>query len=431
MAEGRMVKLLAIIFVFLLPVCYVEAKTPIEQTKKSVPPLNASQKSESKTLSLNFRDIPVRDLLALLAQFAQMNLVLNDAVKGNVTIRLDDVTWRQALDTILDMENLGMRQEGKILLIAPTLDIAARESEQLSSTALKTELIRVRYARAADLSGLLQHKNAELLSQRGSVIVDERTNQLWVKDTPDRLIQIREFLKNVDIPVKQVQISARILNVDEQSVKELGIKFGTVASNEGSSASTDGLHMDMPLTNDDVGHFTMAIANLGEGTLLDLEISALEREGRAHIISKPQLVTANRQAAVIESGQEIPYQEKTSSGATNTTFKKAVLSLKVTPEITLENKVLLNLMVNQDKVDTLTVDGMPAISTQQIQSQVLIGDGETIVVGGIYEEKGSDVAERIPFLSAIPGLGKLFTNKEKQSGRRELLIFVTPKILIH
>lgn len=383
----------------------------------------------TNTLSLNFQDISARDLLALLAETKGINLIMSDAVSGHLTVRLENVTWRQALDTILTMQGLGSRERDNVLFIAPAEEIAAGESRYAQVQDVTAQLIPIRYAKAADLNTLLQNKANGLLSERGNVAVDERTNQLWVQDTPQHLAEVRRFLHGIDVPAKQLKIAARIVNVDESSVEELGLKFGTVATDSGNANTLDQLHMDMPLTIEDVGHFTVAIAKLGQGTLLDLELSALERQGRARIISNPQLITANRQPAVIESGQEIPYQESTSSGATNITFKKAVLSLKVTPEVTPENRILLNIAVNQDKVDALTVNGMPAVSTQQVQSQVLLNNGETIVLGGVYEQSDSHRIERIPFWGNIPILGKLFTSKQTRSERKELLIFVTPEIM--
>lgn len=385
--------------------------------------------------SMNFSNIPVRDLLTLLADLKAINLILSDTVQGNLTLRLKNISWQQALDSVLKMQGLSAQQEGNILLVAPSTEINTHNKQQLSEQVLQTVLIPIHYAKAADLSQLLQNKGNSFLSEQGSATVDERTNQLWVKDTPEHLKQIRAFLKGVDIPAKQVQIAARIVNVNESSVEELGLKFGTILSSadekgkRNNYTNTDKLHMDMPLNIKDVGHFSVAIAKLSQGILLDLELSALEREGRAHTVSNPRLITSNRQSATIESGQEIPYQEKTASGATNISFKKAVLSLKVTPEITPENKILLNLTVNQDKVDIFSVNGVPAISTQQVQSQVLLNNGETIVLGGIYEQRNSHVIERIPFWGAIPVLGKLFSNKESHSERKELLVFITPKMI--
>lgn len=390
--------------------------------------LSASPKNDPSNLTLHFKEIPARDLLTLLAQIKQRNLILSGAVQGNVTVHLDNVTWNQALDSVLSMQGLGMRQDGNILLIAPINEILSRETQDISAEKLGTAFVRLHYAKAADLSALLQSKTDNLLSSRGSVAADERTNQLWIKDTPERLAQVRQFLKGIDLPAKQVQIAARIVNVDESSVQELGVRFST-SSGDVVTAAADALQMDMPISVSRAGNFSMAIAKLGQGNMLDLEIAALEREGRAHIVSSPQLITSNRQPAAIESGQEIPYQEKTSSGATNTAFKKAVLSLKVTPEITPENKILLSVVVNQDKIDKLQVNGVPAISTQQVQSQILLNDGETIVLGGIYEQSNDDLVERVPFFGKLPVVGKLFSRKETQVDRKELLVFITPRMI--
>ncbi len=378
----------------------------------------------NETLSLNFQDMPIADLLELLAEFKGINLILSDGVKGHITVHLKNVSWDQALSSVLTMQNLEKRQQGSILWVAPASEMVKQTS---TPSHLINELITLKYAKANELVSVLQNPQSDLLSSNGHVIADARTNTLWVKDSADRLTQIRQYLRNVDIPVKQVLITARIVNIDTDSVTELGLKFGTV--NSSTPSATQSLHMDMPLAVEDVGHFTVAIAKLGADTLLDLELSALEHEGRAQIIANPELVTANHQPASIESGQEIPYQEKTSSGATNIAFKKAVLGLEVTPEITPDNKIWLNLVVNQDKISAVAIEGVPAISTQQMKTQVLVNNGETIVLGGIYEESNSHIKDRIPFWGSIPVLGALFTHKETRAERKELLIFVSPKVL--
>lgn len=379
-------------------------------------------------LSLNFHDIPVRDLLELLAEFKGVNLILSDSVAGNITLRLENVSWDQALKTILRMQGLSKEEQDTILFIAPTQEMTTLEQQNIETQPLHNTLFRLSYAKASDLTVLLQDKNSHLLSEQGSVVADTRTNALWIRDNIAHLQQIKLFLHDMDVPARQIQIAARIVNVDEDSVEELGLKFGTVSTTTATKPPGE-LSMDMPLSIEDIGHFTVAIAKLSEGTLLDMELSALEREGRAQLISNPELITSDRQSASIESGQEIPYQEKTSSGATSISFKKAVLSLKVIPEISPENKILLNLTVNQDKISALSVNGVPAISTQQVQTQILVNNGETIVLGGIYEESNSHIHERIPFWGSIPVLGALFTNKQTHAERKELLIFVTPKII--
>ncbi len=405
------------IFIFLYPII------SLANTES----LASYAQSQNDRLSLNFHDIPVRDLLELLAEFKGINLILSDSVLGNITLRLEKVTWEQALNTILLMQGLSKQQHDSILFVAPVQEINSHEQQNLQTQQLTNTLIHINFAKAADLATLLQDKTNNLLSERGSIIADARTNTLWVKDSAMQIPQIKEFIHDMDVPAKQVSIAARIVNVDEDSVEELGLKFGTITA--AGSANNNQLHMDMPLGIEDIGHFTVAIARLGEGTLLDLELSALEREGRARLISNPELITSDRQRASIESGQEIPYQEKTSSGATSISFKKAVLSLEVTPEISPGNKILLNLTVNQDKISPLSVNGVPAISTQQVQTQILVKNGETIVLGGIYEESDSHIRERIPFWGSIPILGYLFTNKQHHAQRKELLIFVTPRII--
>lgn len=298
---------------------------------------------------------------------------------------------------------------------------------QVYEPVIISDIVSIHYADAKTLAELIQSSNA-FLSEKGHVIPDERNNVLWISDTPENLKKAKRFILQMDRPAKQVRIRAHIVNVDQSSIKELGLKFGT--SNRSFSATQGSqLQMDMPLNIRDMGNFAVAIAKLGNDVLLDLELSALEKEGHAKMISKPELVAANRQTASISSGQDIPYQETTSGGGTSTTFKKAVLSLKVTPTITPNNKILLNLTVNQDKVSPLVVNGMPAVSTQEVQTQVLVNNGETIVLGGIYEEATHVSNERVPFLSSIPLLGVLFKGKTSNTERRELLIFVRPEVI--
>lgn len=384
-------------------------------------------KQSSQNLSLHFNQISVKDLLELLAEFKGVNLVISEAVTGAISIHLNNVTWAQALDTILTMQGLGLRKKGSILFIASSAEIEVRKNEDADGSEMRSEIFRVHYANATAVSDLIK-ANRELLSEKGSVLADARTNILWLKDTPEKLEKIKYFLHQIDLPAKQVRIKAHIVNIDQSSIKELGLKFSTVNDSQ-AQKGLDRLYMDMPVTIQDMGHFSIAIAKLGNNTLLNLELSALEKEGHARVISKPELMTADRQIASIESGQEIPYQENTSSGATNTSFKKAVLSLKVTPIVTPDDKILLNLLVNQDKVSDLVVNGVPAISTQQVETQILVKNGETVVLGGIYEENSTATNERIPFWSSVPVLGALFQSKTSHVERRELLIFVQPEII--
>lgn len=373
------------------------------------------------TLSLDFNNIAVPEVLQLIVNYSGKNLVITDDVKGSLTLHLHRVTWQQALDTILLTQNLVLREQQNVLFISSKTSL---QNVVATDTA---KLIKVHYAKATDLATLLKNSENGLLSATGSVSADARTNSLWLRDAPARVAMALNYIQRLDVPLKQVLIKARIVNVDENCLQELGVKFGTV--NTGSPLSLDGLGMDIPVSMPQNGRFNIAIAKLGPNTLLDLELSALESEGHGKIISSPELITADRTAAYIEAGEEVPYQEKTSSGATNVTFKKAVLSLKVIPQITPQNHILLNLTVNQDKVSSVTVNGVPAIQTREVQTQVAVHDGQTLVLGGIYEQTDSNTVERIPFLGSLPIVGNFFSNKVLKSERRELLVFVTPQVL--
>ncbi len=293
---------------------------------------------------------------------------------------------------------------------------------------LQSQFFTLHYAKAKEVAAMLRGSDAGILSSFGRVIVDQRTNGVWVKDLPARVKDVRRFLQQIDVPLKQVLIKARIVAVDSNYQQQLGVTYGT-RSTKGLGL-TAGLNMNMPITASATGVVRLALATLGDDQVLDMEIKALETTGHANLLSSPHLITANRQAAYIESGQEIPYQEKTSSGATNVAFKKAVLRLKVTPEIGANNRILLKLQVNQDKVSAIVVNGVPAIDTREVKTQLWVRNGQTIVLGGIYENNRYQQVERVPFLSAIPIIGKLFQSREIKNERKELLVFVTPQIVL-
>lgn len=299
-------------------------------------------------------------------------------------------------------------------------------TETTATANLTSILLVIKYAKAEDIGKILTAANSGFLSGNGIVSIDARTNAVWIRDDQDHLKQIKKFIGQIDIPVKQVEIAARIINADDTFARELGIKFGTVQ--EGSK-DKNGLSMGTPLIETGTGHFNFAIAKLGNDMLLDMEISALESEGRGKVISSPKLITLNRQTAHIESGEDVPYQQRTGDGNTDVAFKKAVLGLKVTPEIVSDNQLLLNILVTQDTVSPIEVEGVPAISTREIETKVLASTGQTIVLGGIYEESYSKNKTTIPYLGAIPVLGWLFTSTTNQNQHKELLIFITPKIL--
>ncbi|WP_432454728.1 type IV pilus secretin PilQ [Agarivorans sp. QJM3NY_29] len=429
-----------------------------------VKPLQAEEVAkvayQGKPISLNFQDIPVRTVLQLIADFNQLNLVTTDSVVGNITLRMDDVPWEQALDIILKVKGLDKRLDNNVLLIAPAAELAEQERQQLESAKqvadlapLYSEYIQVNYAKASDLSALLKNEQASMLSEHGSVSVDERTNTLLVKDTEDSLSDIKAMIKKLDVAVQQVVIEARMVTVLDSVSEELGVRWGVTNSGSvgGSTGITSGslegvdsvvsgdipalddrLNVNLPVT-DAAGSIAFQVAKLANGQILDLELSALEQENKGEVIASPRITTANQKAAYIEQGREIPYVESSSSGATAVTFKKAVLSLKVTPQITPDGNVILDLVITQDSegeaVATSTGTAI-AINKQEIGTQVLVKNGETIVLGGIFQQQTTDYVKKVPILGDIPGLGVLFRTTTQSVEKNELLIFVTPRILV-
>ncbi len=418
---------------------------------------NEAPRYSGKRITLNFQDINVRAALQLIAEFTGLNIVVSDAVQGNITLRLRDVPWDQALDIILTTQGLDKRQIGNVILVAPAQEIATREKAELENqqkieefSPLHNELIQVNYAKASDMAKLLQDKDNALLGPRGALSVDDRTNTLWVQDTSDKLTEIREFVHRLDIPVKQVLIEARIVNVDKSLEQTLGIQWGITNPKHvsgtltganslagGTAASAipvaDRLNLNLPaasINGATPASFGMALAKISDNVMLDLEISALEVENRAKVISSPRLMTSNQQAAFIEAGEELPFEESTSSGATSVTFKKAVLGLRVTPQITPDNRMILDIKVNEDSVGAVVLNnGQTSIDTRQIQTKVLVDNGQTIVLGGIYKKTQNNTVNRVPFLGELPVVGSLFRNKHITNKNEELLIFITPKII--
>jgi type IV pilus assembly protein PilQ len=413
-------------------------------------------------LSLNFQDIEVRSVLQLLADFTGLNLVVSDSVEGNLTLRLKNVPWDQAMDIILKTKGLDKRKAGNVILIAPTDEIAAREKLELEARKqveelerLRTEFIRVNYAKAADIADLLKQVDNAILSPRGSVSVDERTNTLLVKDTNSSLSNVRLLLIELDIPVRQVLIESRVVIANDDFSKELGVRFGVsrdsqgVAEN-GNAAYTSGtlagvkqlandepldtlnsLNVNLPVQNP-AGSFALALAKLPLGTLLEMELSAAQIEGRGEVVSSPRVITADSHTARIEQGVEIPYLELSDGDAT-LKFRKAVLSLEVTPQITPDDRVIMDLDVHKDNVGEQVSFGAglsaPSIDTREVQSQLLVDNGQTVVLGGIYETEKANQITRVPFFSDLPFVGVLFKSTIEVDDRTELLIFVTPKIL--
>jgi type IV pilus assembly protein PilQ len=431
---------------------------------------------EGQRLTLNFQDIETRAVLQLLAETSGRNIVVSDTVQGNVTLRLRNVPWDQALDIVLTTKGLDMRQNGNVIIVAPAEEIAARETADLEAKMaiselepLYSEFLQVNYAKAADLAALISAESGNsMLSERGSIGVDDRTNTLLVQDTAERLQDIRRMVCTLDIPIKQVLIETRIVVVNDDFSRDLGVRLGVTAVHEsgtnsggvfvsGTGAGTDTMansainnlgttgsifpvqvptlanryNVNVPIA-DAAGRFSLAV--LESDYLVDLELTALEAEGRGEIVSTPRVITANQKEAIIEQGVEIPYQQSASSGATTIQFKKAVLSLTVTPQITPDNNIIMDLQVHKDSVGEIISTGglggtVPSIDTRNVQTQVLVADGQTVVLGGIYETERRETITKVPFLGDIPFAGALFRSTQRIDNKAELLIFVTPRIL--
>ncbi|ADJ27319.1 type IV pilus secretin PilQ [Nitrosococcus watsonii] len=409
-------------------------------------------------LSLNFQSIEVRSVLQLIADFTGLNLVASDTVQGSVTLRLKNVPWDQALDIILKTKGLAMRRMGNVVLVAPSEEIAAREKLELETrkqveelAPLGSEFIQVNFAKASNLAALIQSEENSLLSARGHATFDERTNTLLVMDTADRLAALRKLVASLDIPVRQVLIESRVVIASSDFSRELGVRFGlskqdkvggafdqvttsgslngtTQIINQETLELQDRLNVNFPVTKKDAAKIALALTNLPLGALLELELSALQAEGRGEVISNPRVITSNQKEAIIEQGTEIPYQRASSSGATSVSFKKAVLSLKVTPQITPDDRIIMDLGVTKDSVGKVFA-GVPSINTREVSTQVLVNNGQTVVLGGIYEQEKNRAVRRIPFLGDLPYAGILFRDKTEFNNKRELLIFVTPKII--
>lgn len=425
----------------------------IEEREKEAPGyLGNSEDFTGRTISLNFQDIPVRTVLQIIADYNEFNLITSDTVTGNITLRLDGVPWDQALDIILKVKGLDKRMEGNILMVAPSDELAAREAKNLQAqqqveelAPLYSEYLQINYAKAGEFADLIKNEDTSILSARGSVSVDERTNTLLIRDTAKSIEDIQRMINILDVPVRQVIIEARMVTVKDNINEELGIRWGITDTNgdyatsgslEGADSAATGLvpalvdrlNVNLPVANP-AGALAFQVARLADGTILDLELSAMEKENKGEIIASPRITTANQKEAYIEQGVEIPYQEAASSGATSTQFKKAVLSLTVTPHITPDNKIILDLVVTQDTVSDVQSGTAPAIDTQRIGTQVLVNNGETIVLGGIYQQSIISTVSKVPVLGDIPYFGWLFRNTNQFNEKKELLIFVTPRVV--
>ena len=435
----------------------LEVKRVIEDPNKLVQGTRGQFQGEK--LSLNFQNVDVRSVLQVIADFTDFNIITSDSVQGNLTLRLKDVPWDQALDIILQAKGLDMRKNGNVIWIAPGDELAAREKLQLEAKAqindleaLQTESFQINYHKAKEIFDFLKSKDQTMLSKRGSVVVDERSNKVFVTDVATRLQALRRLVQEIDVAPRQVLIEARIVEANKTFARDLGVRLGFgskgVASLDGArlgfgSSSLTGGGSNNPNT------FTPTVAQSGTGFMpvgygslglslfnsratrfLNLELQALETDGRGRVVSSPRVLTANQVEASIEQGTEIPYQEASSSGATSVSFKKAVLSLKVKPQITPDGRLQLSIEVNKDRpLYEQTLLGVPPIETKNVKSEVLIENGGTVVIGGIYEEEESTGEDKVPVLGDVPVLGHLFKSQSKVSNRKELLVFITPRIV--
>ncbi len=459
----------------------LELKPQVQQAAAAQPSVYAQNREYTgERLTLNFQDLETRAVLQLIADFSGLNIVVSDTVQGSVTLRLQNVPWDQALDIVMTTKGLDMRRNGNVIIVAPAEEIAAREQADLQAKQalqtlepLRSEFIQVNYAKASELADLIRGggsgaagRGGKLISDRGSVAVDARTNTLLVNDTSTSLENIRRLVATLDIPVRQVSIETRVVVVNDDYSRDLGVRFGstivkqntangmvsltgngtgsdTIVGSALNNLNTNGnpfpvdvppinqrYNVNLPIANP-AGSFALAILN--SDYLVDLELSALQAEGKGKIVSTPRVVTTNQREASIKQGVEIPYQESSSSGATTTQFKEAVLNLTVTPQITPDDRVIMDLHVTKDNVGEIvpsaTGGNVPSIDTRSVDATVVVNDGETVVLGGIYETELRDTIKKVPVLGDVPGLGYLFRSRSNVNNNAELLIFVTPKIL--
>lgn len=440
--------------VFLFSFSFVFADTAAHTSSQSI-------RYHGERLSLDFQDIEVRSALQLLADFNGSNLVVSDAVSGSLTLTLNQVPWDQALDIILKTKGLTKRQNGNVLYISTNQEMSQHDKLALQAkqqtqelVPLVSEIIEIKYARAADLATLLKDGENTLLSSRGQVSVDERTNTLLLQDIKTKLVEIRSLIERLDAPVKQVLIESRIVVANDDFGRDLGARFGVfnvddkkLAAGKGADVIganldalepltsgesipiKDTLNVDLPVPeNRRAGQFALSFIKIPFGFAVNMELSAAQAESRAEVMSNPRVITANQSTARIETGSEIPYVSQTSSGATDVEFKKAVLSLEVTPHITPDNRVSMVVSVTNDSIGDI-FQGIPSINTNEVTSNVLVNNGQTIVLGGIYTEGSTTATSKVPFFGDLPIAGRLFRNESKSNNKKELLIFMTPKII--
>ena len=438
----------------------IDIKPIIEDPTKLVQGSRSGYSGEK--LSLNFQNIEVRSVLQVIADFTGFNIITSDTVNGNLTLRLKDVPWDQAMDIIMESKGLAMRKTGNVIWVAPSDELAAKEKMKLEASQqiedlepMHTEVFTLKYQKADAFKNILTDSKQKILSKRGSAVIDARTNTLFVQDTAKHLEEVQRLLNVTDIPVRQVLIESRIVIADESFAKQMGARFGVVKNNywaggkpnssgdimlgntlsnnyaigqTGKTTTPNDLNVNLPATVSTAGSFAATLFKLPAGFLLNLELSAAESDNKSKTISSPRVITTDQKKATIDSGVEIPYQQASSSGATNVSFKKAALTLDVTPHITPDDKVSMELEVHKDSVGAV-FNGVPSIDTRKVSTEVLVGNGETAVLGGIYEESKTNTIDKVPFFGDIPVLGNFFKRNINDNKKSELLIFITPKIM--
>lgn len=454
----KTIRLFAALGIILLGICGASILSANGILKKNGIEQKSANGNEKK-ISFYFQNIDIRALLQIIAKSSGLNFVISDNVKGSITLTLKNVTWEQALNTVIKARGLAARRDGNVVFVSTVDEIVGNEarqlqsSEQLSNLApLVAKIYKLKYANAIEVANLLKGQQSSLLTPRGQVAIDTRTNSVIIRDTRSNLAEITRTIQSIDVPAKQVLIEARIVNINTKFEEQIGVRFGISDARhlsgtlEGATKITNGTSPgDVPIAerlnfNNPAqairgfkpGSFALAMARLGP-ILLDLELSALEGEEKVKIISRPRVVTSNQQKAIIQTGEEIPYQEATSSGATSVSFKKAVLSLEIVPQITPDNKIILNLKATQDSRGTDVATGpntsIPAINTQQVESNIILNNNETVVIGGIFKQEKNNSMERVPFFGSLPIVGALFRHTKEFEDKRELLVFITPKII--
>ena len=427
----------------------------VKQLKEDANKLVQGVGYNGEKLSLNFQNVEVRAVLQVIADFTGLNIITSDTVGGSLTLRLKDVPWDQALDIILQAKGLSKRKSGNVVLIAPSDELATKEklaleaSQQISELEpLRTESFQLSYTKATDVQSLVTNKDQNILSKRGRATSDPRTNTIFVNDTPTKLDEVRKLIAQLDVPVRQVMIEARIVIANDKFSRELGARFSVLsgANKDGRNvgfAPTDssslavaqggsGLpvvpNVDLPVAGA-AGRFGLSILNIANSNLVSLELSALETDGRGKVISSPRIITADKRKATISQGTEIPYQTQSSSGGTTTQFKAAVLSLDVTPQITPDDKVIMDIEIKKDSESGRSANGVPIIDVRNVRTQILVENGETAVLGGIFEQTTTTNVTKVPFLGDIPFIGNIFKRTQRTDDKTELLVFITPRII--